>query len=187
MASTKTNPYGSGRRSNTLSVADAAYLAGLIDGEGTIGMAWRKPGSRAGRFQFHVVVNMTERDVLAWVAETTGLGNVTGPYARRGNWHGFFRWAVQSAGAISVLEQIEPYLRVKCANARLAIRTHAEILANTERGRDIEWLEMVRDVFHEMNARGADSDARKRWAERGLSGYDRGFRRETPIIGCAAN
>src|ERR1700677_1482106 len=90
--------YGTGRACNPLSNTDAAYIAGLIDGEGTVGVTWRKPTSisRHGRFGFHVAGNMTAEVVLDWVAEATGIGSKIGPFDTEGNRAKSFRWAATS-------------------------------------------------------------------------------------------
>jgi hypothetical protein len=62
------------RIAKTRSAPDAAYLAGLIDGEGTIALTRRHACEHR-----HVVVSIssTEMELLAWAKETTGVGKTT--------------------------------------------------------------------------------------------------------------
>ncbi|MGH8618677.1 MAG: LAGLIDADG family homing endonuclease, partial [Burkholderiales bacterium] len=63
------------RKAAVLSPTDAAYLAGLIDGEGTIGLTRRH---RNDQRQVVVSISNTERPLLEWVLLTVGAGKITG-------------------------------------------------------------------------------------------------------------
>jgi hypothetical protein len=64
--------YRHGKRAEALAPADAAYIAGFIDGEGSI-MVLNHRGSAHVR----VSVANTYADVLSWLANVTGVGAVT--------------------------------------------------------------------------------------------------------------
>jgi hypothetical protein len=98
-----------------MSKEDAAYLAGLIDGEGCIGTYWRKDGNAGKGCQLLTVAFcMTDREVLDWVADVTRLGKVHPVKAQRKKNHSqAYNWRCCSEGAATLLEQTEPYLRIK--------------------------------------------------------------------------
>lgn len=52
-----------------------AYVAGLLEGEGTFG-AWSKRGVR----RLRIAVSMTDVEPLHQCQQVTGLGRVNGPY-----------------------------------------------------------------------------------------------------------
>lgn len=66
-----TAPY---RSVSFLSPTEAAYLAGLIDGEGTIALTRRHRGSER---QLVVTISNTERPLLEYVLKTAGAGRIT--------------------------------------------------------------------------------------------------------------
>ncbi len=98
-----------------LSIADANYLAGLLDGEGCLGIRKHKLG------YVHAVIEvcMTNRRPLDWACDVTGLGNVTSHIERRVGRRQPFKWVVTGVSNIqALLRVIEPYMRVKRAEAK---------------------------------------------------------------------
>jgi len=57
-----------------LTIDEAAYLAGLIDGEGTISLSRRHANERR---QLVVSISSTEPELVDWAASTTGAGKIT--------------------------------------------------------------------------------------------------------------
>jgi len=100
----------------------AAYVAGIIDGEGYIGIAkTKKTGSmRSTRYAGVLIVGNTSRRLIAELVTTFGIGSVT--YRRGGERKKeCFLWAIQSRNARDVLLRVRPYLLVKGAQADLVI------------------------------------------------------------------
>jgi hypothetical protein len=58
----------------TLTIDEAAYLAGLIDGEGTITLSRRHANEMR---QLVVSISSTEPELLDWAANATGVGKIT--------------------------------------------------------------------------------------------------------------
>ena len=112
-----------------LSPGQAGYLAGLLDGEGSIIALKRVDGSvKSYRLQ---IVN-THQGVLGWCVHVTGIGVVhhqTTPKfsldTKRPNAHltykPCFAWAVYGVKAASVLRRILPYLHIKRDRAEVAL------------------------------------------------------------------
>ncbi len=62
------------RKVSVMSPVDAAYLADLIDGEGTISLTRIHQGQNR---QLVVTISSTERSLLEWTKNTTGVGKIT--------------------------------------------------------------------------------------------------------------
>ena len=59
--------------------SDAAYMAGLFDGEGSIDFTKRKEKKRSGTYNCRRVsmeISMTDQSVIRWVHEVLGVGSV---------------------------------------------------------------------------------------------------------------
>src|ERR1700739_1738674 len=85
---------------------DWAWVAGLFEGEGCIGLQWRN-----GYPKPTIHIHSTDRDVLEKVVEICG-GSVKGPYNnKRPNTKDYFTWGLFSkAGACGFLVAILPWL-----------------------------------------------------------------------------
>ena len=60
--------------------SDAAYMAGLFDGEGSIDFTKRKEKKRSGTYdcrRISMEISMTDKSVLVWVHEVLGVGTLT--------------------------------------------------------------------------------------------------------------
>jgi len=87
---------------------EAAYIAGLIDGEGTISL------SRKHKFdnrQLVVSISNTERNLLNYVQETVGAGRITNKRTSRVNHTPSFTYSISNRQALDLLKQITPYLK----------------------------------------------------------------------------
>jgi len=108
-----------------LSAADAAYLAGLIDGEGTIAMSRRHADERR-----HLVLSIssTERELVEWARHATGVGKITrkrtvSPVHATG-----LTYSVSNRQALAVLQQVSPFLRsYKRERARLVLERYLQV------------------------------------------------------------
>lgn len=150
-------PYGRGRACNTLSATDAAYIAGLIDGEGSIGLTYRRP-SKIGageRMTLHIAVSMTAAIIPDWLISVTGLGSRSkkGHQTGRDRAHTYL-WVASSHGAYTLTKQIFPFLKLKDANAAALIRIHEELIKDPMRRFDPRYVARVKEHFHKLNYRG---------------------------------
>jgi hypothetical protein len=96
------------RSVHSLSVADAAYIAGLIDGEGTITLS-RKHAAE-GR-QLVLSISNTERPILEFALQCIGAGKITTKKTTKNHHAPGFTYAIWNRQALSLLFQIEPFLR----------------------------------------------------------------------------
>ena len=107
---------------NEMTVAQAAYLAGLIDGEGSI-IATKR--NNKGRHTWRLQVANTQLSLLEWCIEATGVGTIVTSQRRASEKHQLGSWwQCYSWNAYDVLRQIAPYMIIK---KELALRMMAEL------------------------------------------------------------
>jgi len=96
------------RSTQTLKPVDAAYIAGLIDGEGTVTLGRKH---RNDNRQLVVSISSTERDLLEYVQKTAGVGKITGKRTYSTRHAPSYTYTVTNRQAMSLLKQIHEYLR----------------------------------------------------------------------------
>lgn len=108
-----------------LRTVDAAYLAGLIDGEGTIALARRH---RNDERQLVVSISNTERPLLDWVLSAVGAGKITGKKTYKAHHAAGLTYAVSNRQALALLQQVAKYLRTyKAERAQLIMRDYVRL------------------------------------------------------------
>ena len=104
----------------TLMIDEAAYLAGLIDGEGTITLSRRHANEKR---QLVVSISSTEPDLVEWAASATGVGKITRKRTSSDKHAPGLTYSVSNRQALAVLKQVLPFLRsYKKLRARLAYK-----------------------------------------------------------------
>jgi len=111
-----------------LSVVDAAYIAGLIDGEGTVTLT--RLHRRENR-RIVTSISNNDRPLLVYVMATVGAGKITGKRVCSKNHAPSFTWQIASRQALGLLQQVLPYLRTY--KARRAALVLTEYVACTPR------------------------------------------------------
>jgi hypothetical protein len=107
------------QRPLSLSIADAAYIAGLVDGEGTITLTRLH---RNEQRRLVVSISNTDRALLEYVQQALSMGRITSKRTYSQLHTPSFAWQVSSKQALQVLLQIHPYLRTyKTRRAALAL------------------------------------------------------------------
>lgn len=101
-----------------LSDVECAYLAGLFDGEGTIGYY-----DYRNRHESTVMITNTDPRVMNWLLEKIGYGTVStirNTYNRRK--HVVHHWRISNKPRVTdFLEAIQPYLIIKKDQADLLL------------------------------------------------------------------
>jgi hypothetical protein len=101
----------------SVTVAELAYLAGIIDGEGCIGL--RLPGPSVTP-SVRIEVTNTDRRLISWLSDRFG-GYSSGP-VRPTNSKLAYRWTLAKRDDVrSLLEAMLPYLVIKDRQASLAL------------------------------------------------------------------
>lgn len=91
-----------------LAPLDAAYLAGLYDGEGSLIIA----KAREARNTWRLVIASCDKDVLEWCKDVTGVGTLVSKPVYSPNHNPSWSWQCYSWNAKEVIEQILPYLKM---------------------------------------------------------------------------
>lgn len=95
------------RITRTLSSEVAAYVAGLIDGEGTVTLSRRH---RNEHRQLVVSVVNTELPISQFLLDHIGTGKITNKRAAFARHTPSFCYSVSNLQALALLEQVMPYL-----------------------------------------------------------------------------
>ena len=96
------------REVRQLSSTNAAYIAGLIDGEGTITLSRRHANEHR---QLVISISNTERSLLNFVLEVAGAGKITTKRTSKEHHSPGFAYAISNRQGLSLLSQVAPYLR----------------------------------------------------------------------------
>jgi hypothetical protein len=143
--------YRRGRIGSTFSDTEAAYIAGIMDGEGSIFLFQAR--TRNNRIAIRMSVSNTDLDLLEWIREKTGIGSIVtkpskNPKHKNANW-----WQANAEAAEHVLTQILPYLVIKREQAEIALETQRR-LRIPEMKIDLTWQQEFFDRCQFLNRRG---------------------------------
>ena len=101
--------------------SDAAYIAGLFDGEGSIEFTKRKEKKRNGTYdcrRISMEISMTDESVLRWVTEVLNVGTLTKKPRKGFRKNGTrylmqYRWRCTFRDAYYVCRVLWPYAHTK--------------------------------------------------------------------------
>ncbi len=99
---------------------DLAYLAGLLDGEGSISLHMQKL-DKYELYSFRVLITSTNRPVVDWLAEYFG-GSIRMQPRRNDGYKDIYRWCLRTCEAAQLLPLLLPYLIIKKEHALLGIQ-----------------------------------------------------------------
>lgn len=145
--------YRHGARCKPLTECEAAYMAGIFDGEGSIVLHARN-WAHCKSIGLKAMVSNTYVPLLNWMRERTKVGYVHVHQRGEGNgWKDMGVWQINAEAAESFLRQLLPFLIVKRAQAELALSFQERIRVpalKAQREWQAEYLERMR----ELNRRG---------------------------------
>lgn len=128
---------------NTLTPTDAAYLAGLIDGEGTITLTRKHLNENR---QLAVTISNTERNLLEFTLDVVGAGKITGKRTTSTKHTPSYTYAVYNRQALALLKQVQPFLRTyKAERATLILRDYVDLTPRN--GKYTPELKQAREQF----------------------------------------
>lgn len=138
-----------------VSLADIAYLAGVVDGEGSIlvGFAKPRPANPLGSYQLRLQVVNTNHALITWCQEKFGA-HVSEQRSRVRQAH-HDRWKTGYAAlwysgfAKETIRLIEPYLIIKRPHAHLALEYPTD-----KRHKDRELRERIYAALRALNKKG---------------------------------
>lgn len=97
-----------------------AYIAGIIDGEGTLTIGVNKARSwKSPHYQVEIIVTMSSQETIN-ALHRFQPGGKGGQYKNHPRWKEQYRWTLSGKTALKILKQVLPYLICK--------RRHAELL-----------------------------------------------------------
>lgn len=149
--------YRHSQRCNELNTADAAYLAGFLDGEGCISICSGNKGGAKGSAYLRVTLSNSNRDVLDWSKIVTGIGGITHRGAQSKKHKEGFQFVVHGDGALTLLKQLRPYLKIKTEQADLGIACQERVM-NPALKADRSWQAEWKQKMHDLNRRGPSTE-----------------------------
>ena len=114
--------------------SDAAYIAGLFDGEGSIEFTKRKEKKRNGTYdcrRISMEISMTDESVLRWVTEVLGVGTLTKKPRKGFRKNGTrylmqYRWRCTFRDAYYVCRILWPYAHTKLPKIQRVIEHYCK-------------------------------------------------------------
>jgi hypothetical protein len=133
------------REVRLLSVAEAAYLAGLIDGEGTVTLSRKHAGDMR---QLVVSISNTELPILEFALLSIGAGKLTKKGTSKVHHTPSYAYALWNRQALALLAQVEPYMRsYKRERARLVLKDYVRLTPRN--GRYTDAMQAERRIFED--------------------------------------
>lgn len=113
------------RKVNILGLAEAAYIAGIIDGEGTVTLT--RKGKNQNR-QLAITISNCERSILEHILSALGAGLISKKRIYSSKHSDAYAYRILNRQALSVLAQILPFLRsYKRNRAMLVLRDYVHL------------------------------------------------------------
>ena len=114
--------------------SDAAYIAGLFDGEGSIDIKKRKEKKRSGTYdcwRISMEISMTDESVLLWVHEVLGVGTLNKKPRKGKRKDGTkylmqYRWRCTFRDAFYVCRILWPYAHTKLPKIQQVIEHYCK-------------------------------------------------------------
>ncbi len=92
----------------TLDAVDAAYLAGLIDGEGSVSLHRKH---RDENRQLVISISSTEKQLLTYTQSVLGAGKITNKRTYKVHHTPSVTFVITNRQALDCLRQVAPYAR----------------------------------------------------------------------------
>ena len=129
-----------------------AYLAGIIDGEGTIVIAKGKirKGRKNHLYSLRLQVGNSERRLIDWLQENFG-GSVHILRKKKGKKRPAWQWVLGSQDTYKLLKEMKYYLVIKEEQADIGIKFYERTLSHKPGGKVPVWLNEKREeLFQRM-------------------------------------
>lgn len=153
----------------SLSSANAAYLAGLVDGEGCIFISQTTTNSAAKgckrgiAYRSGITISLTNLPLLQRVKKLTGVGKIR-PVKRPSRKHKYaWRWSAWSIEASDLISKLLPFLVLKKRQALLQMKFQSIMRYPGSKGlSDKEWnqRQLLHEKMRRLNKRGFNITSR---------------------------
>jgi len=99
----------------------AAYIAGIVDGEGYVGISKDKTskGLRGFRYRARIQIEMTNLPILRWIKLKTGFGRILPRPLRNVRWRPQHVYVISDHQLAPFIKTILPFLRIKKRQAKI--------------------------------------------------------------------
>jgi hypothetical protein len=132
-------------RTRKLTVPETAYVAGIIDGEGTITLTATHAGENR---RLVISVASTERQLLEYLQQIIGVGKITAKRTYSARHTPSHTYTLTSRQALTLLHQITPHLRTyKRQRAELLLRNY--LIMTPRNGKYSPALRAARTAFED--------------------------------------
>ena len=143
---------------------DASYIAGIVDGEGSVAVNRRRdPKTGSCHYSCRIRVSMTDRHIIEWLHQTTGVEKVYHVMPRRPEHRQQWEWNVAGHEAKDLASRLLCYLRIKLPQ----VLNLLVLFENERRGsgsgghqRNLNEQDIVRREFHHRISRSLNSYGR---------------------------
>ena len=135
-------------------IAKLAYLGGIIDGEGTIGIHRRRERRWRKKDDYRLIVRVTntELTMLERCKETCGEGRIELHREKTNNWQRVYRLVLTMNDSRKILEEVLPFLIIKKAQAILGLEFYAKCVEGKQRIGAPFWLQEKRKEYYQQMA-----------------------------------
>lgn len=143
-------------------IAELAYLAGIIDGEGSLTIGNYSSNKKSGvlHYQTTLQINNTDEGLIQWIHKTFG-GNIvhyTAKQTPKNSRMAVFRWIANGERLTHICELILPYVIVKRRQVEIMLRMRETYKPTTKsgqqgfRGLSNEILALRQSLFLELRS-----------------------------------
>jgi len=137
-----------------------AYLAGIIDGEGSLLLWMNKSSQKSGQFNLRVNVTSTDKCLVDWIFDNFGgsIYECNSPSRKcQPKWKKQYVWQINRPEMLQFLENIYPFLIIKKERCEIAIKFR-KTFSKRERNLSKETFNIRLEMFEKMkhlNSRGS--------------------------------
>ena len=109
---------------------EKAYLAGIIDGEGTVTLMRHHQNETPAPY---VAISNNDLKLLHWVKKKIGAGTITTKPRREQHHKDSYTWCLRFDKAIAFLNSIKGYLIIKRRQADLIVKEYKSVTSRSGR------------------------------------------------------
>lgn len=146
-------------RVRILSEGEAAYIAGIIDGEGTITVtSTNRKDQKRPYYKMCVTICNTNMEMLHKVSETLGCGNISYRDRENPNWKNVGQLSFSQSDSVSILQQIYKFLIIKKQQAEYGLKFLSLKTKQTEESVDtFQEQALLCELIQGLNKRGREA------------------------------
>lgn len=157
-------------------IAKLSYLAGIVDGEGTIGIHKSRDADRLiESYSLNIAIVNTDYRLVNWLEENFE-GSVRTTKPQQENWKDKFEWRMGGYSAYKLLRKVRPFLIIKAEQAEVGINFWERCSKINNRAKKLGrplWMIQRQEEYYErmreLNKRGRNETSetilKERWGK----------------------